>query len=197
MLYVSYAEGFKGGGWNSHFNSVLTPAQQDALQKFKPEEAQTVEVGLQARSRRQHAAPERRRVHLRLQGHADHLSRTGAGRRRAVPDERGQGEHRRRELETDVGADGRVDDRSERRLSRCDDRRARQHSACAVLPPGLQVGNAPPYRAGVAGARGHRVHDAHAAALEITPRIDVSYQRRRSSMRRTRARSRSSTMSRC
>ncbi|MBX5460949.1 MAG: TonB-dependent receptor [Steroidobacteraceae bacterium] len=31
MTYVSYAEGFKGGGWNSHFNSVLTPEQQAAL----------------------------------------------------------------------------------------------------------------------------------------------------------------------
>src|SRR5262249_20314205 len=38
MTYLSYSEGFKGGGWNSHFNSVLTPAQQAALQKFKPEE---------------------------------------------------------------------------------------------------------------------------------------------------------------
>src|SRR5439155_10754420 len=38
-------EGYKGGGWNSHFNSVLTPAQQAALQEFKPEKAKTVEVG--------------------------------------------------------------------------------------------------------------------------------------------------------
>src|SRR5437588_1530143 len=45
MTYVSYSEGFKGGGWNSHFNSVLTPAQQAALQEFKPEKAKTVEVG--------------------------------------------------------------------------------------------------------------------------------------------------------
>jgi len=34
MTYVSYSEGFKGGGWNSHFNSVLTPQQQAALQEF-------------------------------------------------------------------------------------------------------------------------------------------------------------------
>ena len=26
MIYVSYSEGFKGGGWNSHFNSVPTAA---------------------------------------------------------------------------------------------------------------------------------------------------------------------------
>ncbi len=45
MVYGSYSEGFKGGGWNSHFNSVLTPAQQAALQKFKPEEVKTAELG--------------------------------------------------------------------------------------------------------------------------------------------------------
>src|SRR5678815_1087860 len=45
MTYVSYSEGFKGGGWNSHFNAVLTPAQQAQLQEFKQEEAQTYEVG--------------------------------------------------------------------------------------------------------------------------------------------------------
>ena len=46
MTYVSYAEGFKGGGWNSHFNAVLTPEQQAALQQFEPEEAETIEVGV-------------------------------------------------------------------------------------------------------------------------------------------------------
>jgi len=45
MTYISYSEGFKGGGWNSHFNSVLTPAQQAALQKFEQEEASTLELG--------------------------------------------------------------------------------------------------------------------------------------------------------
>jgi iron complex outermembrane receptor protein len=42
---VSYSEGFKGGGWNSHFNAVLTPAQQAALHPFKPEYAETIELG--------------------------------------------------------------------------------------------------------------------------------------------------------
>ncbi len=45
MVYASYSEGFKGGGWNSHFNSVLTPTQQAALQRFKPEEVKTTELG--------------------------------------------------------------------------------------------------------------------------------------------------------
>jgi iron complex outermembrane recepter protein len=45
MTYLSYAEGFKGGGWNSHFNAVLTQAQVDALLKFEQEEAETIELG--------------------------------------------------------------------------------------------------------------------------------------------------------
>ncbi|MGH8176026.1 MAG: TonB-dependent receptor [Steroidobacter sp.] len=46
MTYLSYAEGFKGGGWNSHFNAPLTPEQQAALQKFEQEEAETIELGV-------------------------------------------------------------------------------------------------------------------------------------------------------
>jgi len=45
MTYLSYAEGFKGGGWNSHFNAVLTQPQVDALLKFDQEEAETLELG--------------------------------------------------------------------------------------------------------------------------------------------------------
>ena len=45
MTYLSYAEGFKGGGWNSHFNAVLTQPQVDALLKFDQEEAETIELG--------------------------------------------------------------------------------------------------------------------------------------------------------
>ena len=45
MTYLSYAKGFKGGGWNSHFNAVLTQNLVDALLKFNPEEAETFELG--------------------------------------------------------------------------------------------------------------------------------------------------------
>jgi iron complex outermembrane receptor protein len=46
MGYLSYSQGFKGGGWNSHFNDPpLSPAEQAALHAFRPEEAETVEIG--------------------------------------------------------------------------------------------------------------------------------------------------------
>lgn len=46
MVYASYAEGFKGGGWNSHFNfPAPTAAFLAEVQEFQPEEAQTIEVG--------------------------------------------------------------------------------------------------------------------------------------------------------
>jgi iron complex outermembrane receptor protein len=45
MGYLSYSEGFKGGGWNSHFNTAQTPQAQALFQKFDPEEANTWEVG--------------------------------------------------------------------------------------------------------------------------------------------------------
>ncbi len=45
MTYLSYSEGFKGGGWNSHFNIGLTPEALDVLHDFAPETADTIEVG--------------------------------------------------------------------------------------------------------------------------------------------------------
>ncbi|HEX9877393.1 MAG TPA: TonB-dependent receptor [Gammaproteobacteria bacterium] len=45
MTYVSYAEGFKGGGWNSHFNRAQTAEERAQFQKFDQEEAQTFEIG--------------------------------------------------------------------------------------------------------------------------------------------------------
>jgi iron complex outermembrane receptor protein len=46
MVYASYSEGFKGGGWNSHFNQPPPPpAFLAVVQEFQPEEAETFEVG--------------------------------------------------------------------------------------------------------------------------------------------------------
>jgi iron complex outermembrane recepter protein len=45
MTYLSYSRGFKGGGYNSHFNAVQTPQQLAVLHKFGPEKAESIEVG--------------------------------------------------------------------------------------------------------------------------------------------------------
>lgn len=45
MTYLSYARGFKSGGWNSHFNAELTQPLVDALLEFLPEEVETFEIG--------------------------------------------------------------------------------------------------------------------------------------------------------
>jgi iron complex outermembrane receptor protein len=48
MTYVRYAEGFKGGGWNSHFNAnppPEPPARLALFQPFNPETAKSTEIG--------------------------------------------------------------------------------------------------------------------------------------------------------
>ena len=37
--------GFKGGGWNSHFNRPQTPEEIAQFHQFGPEEAETYEIG--------------------------------------------------------------------------------------------------------------------------------------------------------
>jgi iron complex outermembrane receptor protein len=48
MTYATYAEGFKGGGWNSHFNRPQTPEEQARFQKFDQEEVKSYELGFKA-----------------------------------------------------------------------------------------------------------------------------------------------------
>lgn len=48
MIYASYAEGFKGGGWNSTFNFPLTQSDLDAGHSFDQEEVETIEVGFKS-----------------------------------------------------------------------------------------------------------------------------------------------------
>jgi iron complex outermembrane receptor protein len=48
MTYIRYAEGFKGGGWNSHFNAnppPEPPARLAVFQSFDPEKARSFEFG--------------------------------------------------------------------------------------------------------------------------------------------------------
>lgn len=48
MIYGGYSEGFKGGGWNSTFNFVLTESDLEAGHKFDQEEVQTIEFGFKS-----------------------------------------------------------------------------------------------------------------------------------------------------
>ena len=160
MTYLSYSEGFKGGGWNSHFNAVLTPAQQAALQMFEQEEAQTIELGAKFDFACEHDASQRRGVHFRLHRHAAHVSRTGAGRRRALHHQCGRDQHRWRRSRVHLGADGCVPDRCQRRIPGCDDRQSLQHSARGAAARARRR-QLPAVRARVAGALGAGVHGPH------------------------------------
>lgn len=49
MTYISYSEGFKGGGWNSHFNVPQNdPVILDAMHSFDEENATSYEIGFKA-----------------------------------------------------------------------------------------------------------------------------------------------------
>lgn len=48
IVYASYTEGFKGGGWNSHFNVPQTQEALDNFHKFNEETAETLELGYKA-----------------------------------------------------------------------------------------------------------------------------------------------------
>ena len=64
MTYLSYSEGFKGGGWNSHFNAVLTAEQQAALASVRAGRGTDHRARHQARPRGQYAAPEPGGLHV-------------------------------------------------------------------------------------------------------------------------------------
>ena len=174
MTYLSYSEGFKGGGWNSHFNSVLTAAQQEALHEFSPEEAQTIELGtkleLADRTVRLNVAvfsSDYKDMQLTYRGPAPNGVApfiTNAGKTSidgaeaeltwaATPDFL---------VEGSVGyLDASIDDLS--------------NIPFAVLPPGLAEGNVLPFAPEWTGHLGLS-YTARAGGLEIIPRLDVSYQ---------------------
>jgi len=174
MTYVSYAEGFKGGGWNSHFNSVLTVAQQAALQKFKQETARTIEAGfkldLLGRTLRLNGA-------IFTSDYKDmQITYRGPAPAGVAPflTNAGKASIDGGELETTWSpTDAWTFDASVGYLDGSIDRL--DIPAAAVVPPGLRVGNALPYapkwqtHAGVA-------YSARTSSFEITPRVDTSYQ---------------------
>jgi iron complex outermembrane recepter protein len=174
MVYGSYSEGFKGGGWNSHFNSVLTLAQQDALQKFKPEEVQTIEVGfkldLAGRTLRLNGAvftSDYKDMQITYRGPAP------AGVAPFLTNA-GKASIDGAELETTWSpTDAFTFDASIGYLDATIDELG--IPPAAVIPPGLQVGNAPPYAPEWQGHAG-AAYTFRTGSFSITPRVDVSYQ---------------------
>jgi iron complex outermembrane receptor protein len=174
MTYLSYSEGFKGGGWNSHFNSVLTEDQLAALQEFKPEQARTIELGakldLADRTVRLNLAvfsSDYEDMQLTYRGPAPagvapFITNAGKTSIDGAEAELTWAPLEALRIEGSVGfLDATIDDLS--------------NIPFAVLPPGLVEGNRLPfapewqYHVGLA-------YTAHAGALEIVPRIDASYQ---------------------
>ena len=174
MIYASYSEGFKGGGWNSHFNAVLTPEQQAALHPFKPEEAQTIEVGakfdLAGNTLRLNLAAftsDYKDMQLTYRGPAPLGVApfvTNAGK---TSIDGGELELTWKPIEplmieSSVGyLDATIDELST--------------IPFAVLPPGLVVGNRLPYAPEWQAHLGVG-YTAHAGKVEIVPRVDASYQ---------------------
>jgi iron complex outermembrane recepter protein len=176
MTYVSYSEGFKGGGWNSHFNSILTTAQQDALQKFKPERAKSYEFGTKLdlfgnTTRLNLAVFKSDYTDMQVTyrgpapaGVAPFLTNAGAASIQGAEAELTWAPTVDLNFEVSVG-------RLQSSIDRLD------ISPLAVIPPGLQLGNDLPFAPRWQGHLGAS-YAFHAGSIAITPRVDASYQGR-------------------
>ena len=174
MTYVSYSQGFKGGGWNSHFNSVLTPAQQSALQEFKPEKANSLEVGakldlLGNTLRVNLAAFDSRYTDMQITyrgpapaGVAPFLTNAGKATIKGAEGEVIWAPTRDWNIDASIG-----------HLESSIDRLG--ITPLAVIPPGLQAGNQLPFAPRWQGHVGI-AYTARAFSLRSTPRLDASYQ---------------------
>jgi iron complex outermembrane recepter protein len=173
MTYVSYAEGFKGGGWNSHFNAPLTPEQQAALQKFEQEEAETIEVGVKLELantvRLNIAAFTADYTDMQVTyrgplpaGVAPFLTNAGKASIDGAEAELTWAPSGDLLLEGSIGyLDATIDELQAKPL--------------LILPPDLRVGNTLPFAPEWQGHLGLS-YTAHAGDFEITPRVDASYQ---------------------
>jgi iron complex outermembrane receptor protein len=174
MTYLSWSEGFKGGGWNSHFNAVLTQGQQDALHKFEQEEARTIEVGAKFdlagdTVRLNVAAFTSDYTNMQLTyrgpapaGVAPFITNAGEASIDGAEIELTIAPNDALRLEASLGLlDAKID--------------SLDNIPLAVLPPGLQEGNALPFAPKVQGHVGIS-YLAHAGSLEIQPRVDASHQ---------------------
>jgi iron complex outermembrane receptor protein len=176
MTYLSYSEGFKGGGWNSHFNSVLTPPQQAALQEFKPEKAKTLELGtkldLAGNTMRLNLAVfDSRYTDMQVTyrgpapaGVAPFLTNAGKASIKGAEAELTWLPTADWSLDASIG-------HLESRIDRLD------LSPFAVTPPDLRVGNELPFAPRWQGHVGV-AYIARMASVEVTPRVDASYQSR-------------------
>ena len=174
MTYLSYSERFKGGRWNSHFNAVLTPAQQAALQKFDQEEAQTIELGAKF-----DLANNTMRLNLAVFS-SDYtnmqLTYRGPAPAGVAPFITNAGETSIDGAEAEftwAPTDDLLIDASVGYLDATID--TLSNIPLAVLPPGLVEGNILPFapewqtHLGIA-------YTAHAGSIEIKPRVDASFQ---------------------
>jgi len=174
MTYLSYSEGFKGGGWNSHFNAVLTPEQQAALHPFAPEEAQTIELGTKL-----DLAGNTLRLNLAIfsSDYTDmQLTYRGPAPAGVAPFVTNAGETSIDGAEAEltwVPTESLVLEASLGYLDATID--SLSNIPFAVLPPGLVEGNRLPYAPELQGHFGIG-YTAHAGSWEIVPRVDVSYQ---------------------
>lgn len=175
MVYFSYAEGFKGGGWNSHFNAVLTAEQQAALHKFEQEEARTYELG----AKLDLANSVRLNMAVFTSDYTDmQVTYRGPAPSGVAPFLTNAGKASIDGAELEITWAPTVDWTIEGSVGHLDatiDDLA--NITLAVLPPGLREGNILPYapewqaHVGVSYA-------AHVGGFVVQPRIDSSYQAR-------------------
>ena len=174
MTYVSYAEGFKGGGWNSHFNAPLNEAQRAALHPFKPEQAETIELGfkfdLAGNTLRLNGAvfsSDYTDMQVTYRGPvpngvAPFLTNAGKASIDGAELEMTWLPTAAWTLEASLGyLDATIDQLDSVPL--------------AILPPGLVAGNVLPFAPEWQGHFGI-AYDARAGSMVVTPRLDVSYQ---------------------
>lgn len=173
MTYVSYAEGFKGGGWNSHFNAVLTPEQQAALQRFEQEDAETIEVG----AKFDLGSTVRLNLAVFTSDYTDmQVTYRGPAPAGVAPFLTNAGKASIDGAEAELTWAPAQDWRIEASLGYLDATIDNlDNIPLAVLPPGLLVGNRLPFAPEWQGHVG-LAYTARAGSLAIQPRVDASYQ---------------------
>ncbi len=173
MTYLSYSEGFKGGGWNSHFNAPLTAEQQAALHPFAPEEAQTLELG----TKLDLGGSLRLNLAIFTSDYTDmQLTYRGPAPAGVAPFVTNAGETSIDGAEVELTWVPTEDLNIEASLGYLDATiDSLSNIPFAILPPGLVEGNRLPYAPELQGHFGIG-YTMHVGKVEIVPRADVSYQ---------------------